>query len=162
MLATDFFHMDCAVTLQRRYCLFVMEVGSRYVHVLGVTANPDGPWTAQQIRNLLRAGSVNFAFIGQFAETTRDCIFTTEYSVRTPMEAVYQLLGIERGVPEVFNSTYDIRTLLAATSRLRDGAEFHLPGPAALRKWLIAKLDETEIGELLTDSGLVPERPTSR
>jgi transposase InsO family protein len=53
MLAVDFFHVDCAVTLQRLYCFFVMEVSSRYVHIVGVTANPDGPWTLQQIRNLL-------------------------------------------------------------------------------------------------------------
>jgi hypothetical protein len=50
MLAMDFFRVDCAVTLQRLYCLFVIEVGSRYVHNLGITANPDGPWTVQQIR----------------------------------------------------------------------------------------------------------------
>jgi transposase InsO family protein len=53
MLAVDFFHVDCAVTLRRLYCFFVIEVGSRYVRILGVSANPDGPWTTQQIRNLL-------------------------------------------------------------------------------------------------------------
>ena len=77
MLAADFFHVDCAVTLQRLYCFFVIEVGSRYVHILGVTANPDGPWTTQQIRNLLidlgdRAADFRFLVrdrAGQFTET---------------------------------------------------------------------------------------------
>jgi len=98
--------------------------------------------------------AVNFAFIGQFAESTRDCIFTTEYSVRTPMEAVYRLLDVERGVPEVFNSTYDVRKLLAATSRLRDGEEIPL-GPAPVRHWLFGKLEENEVGALLAESGLI-------
>jgi len=101
-------------------------------------------------------GAVNFAFIGQFAETTRDTIFTTEYSVRTGMEAAYQLLGIDRGVPEVFNSTYDLRFLLKATTRLRDGAEVELPGPKFIGNSIIRKLDHTQIGQLLTDFGLVP------
>ena len=101
------------------------------------------------------AGAVNFAFLGQFAETTRDTIFTTEYSVRTGMEAAYQLLGIERGVPEVFNSTYDVRKLLAAMSRLRDGEELNLPVPGFVQKRIIKKLETTEIGELLKEFGLI-------
>lgn len=100
-------------------------------------------------------GATNFAFIGQFAETSRDCVFTTEYSVRTGMEAAYRLLDVERGVPEVYNSTYDVRTLLAATSRLRDGEPVHVPGPAALRGWLVGKLDGSEVGRLLRESGLL-------
>jgi putative transposase len=53
MLACDFFHVDCAVTLQRIYVFFVLEVANRSVHVLGTTTNPDGQWTTQQIRNLV-------------------------------------------------------------------------------------------------------------
>ncbi len=105
--------------------------------------------------DVVPAGSVNFAFIGQLAESARDTIFTTEYSVRTPMEAVYTLLDIERGVPEVFASTYDVRALLAATSRLRDGAPLDIPGGPAVRQLLLATLGRTEIGKLLAEHGLV-------
>ena len=66
-------------------------------------------------------GCVNFAFLGQFADTVRDTVFTTEYSVRTAMEAVYTLLDVDRGVPEVWGSVYDVRALLDATVKMRDG-----------------------------------------
>ena len=53
MLAVDLFHVDCAVTLRRIYVLLALEVGDRYLHLLGVTGHPDGPWTTQQARNLM-------------------------------------------------------------------------------------------------------------
>ena len=101
-------------------------------------------------------GAVNFAFLGQFAETGRDCIFTTEYSVRTGMEAAYRLLGVERSVPEVYGSTYDVRSLLNATLHLRDGQDVDLPVPNIIRKRLVNKVTDNEIGELLAEYGLLP------
>ena len=106
-------------------------------------------------------GCVNFAFLGQFAETPRDTIFTTEYSVRTGMEAVYGLLGIDRGVPEVWGSVYDIRNLLDSSVKLMDGKsplEIELPGPLnALKKPLLRKVKGTVIEKLLRDYGIIKD-----
>ena len=102
---------------------------------------------------------VNFAFLGQFAQTERDTIFTTEYSVRTAMEAVYTLLDVERGVPEVFNSAYDVRCLLNATYYLLDGRKLtDMKLPLPLKMTLHAgldKLDGTILLELLEHYRLV-------
>lgn len=104
-------------------------------------------------------GSKNLAFIGNFAETPRDTVFTTEYSVRTAMEAVYTLLNIDRGVPEVFGSEYDLRVLLNATHRLLDGKQLKDIKVPWLVKMLekrgLEKTKNTFIEELLKDSGLI-------
>lgn len=98
-------------------------------------------------------GCVNFAFIGQFADTVRDTVFTTEYSVRTAMEAVYTLLNVDRGVPEVFNSCYDIRVLLDSTSKMMDGkkvVDMKLPWTANIvKKIALKKVSGTVIEDLL-------------
>lgn len=104
-------------------------------------------------------GSVNFAFIGQFAETKRDTIFTTEYSIRTAMEAVYTLLNVDRGVPEVWGSVYDIRDLLNATVELRDGKglmdmDLGLKEKITIKK-LLKKIEGTDIEKLLKEYRII-------
>ena len=100
-------------------------------------------------------GAVNFAFLGQFAELPRDTIFTTEYSMRTGMEAVYTLLNVDRGVPEVWGSVFDIRALLDATVKLRDGKKatdlkMGLAEKIAVKKAL-EKIEGTDIEKLLKE-----------
>ena len=111
--------------------------------------------------NVVPDGAVNFAFLGQFAETPRDTIFTTEYSVRTAMESVYGLLGVDRGVPEVWGSVYDVRELLDSTVKLMDGKsplEMKLPMPfEMLKKPLLRKIDKTIVGKLLRDHDVLKD-----
>ncbi|MFA9378723.1 MAG: oleate hydratase [Lachnotalea sp.] len=109
--------------------------------------------------NVIPEGSVNFAFMGQFAETVRDTIFTIEYSVRTAMESVYTLLNIDRGVPEVWGSTYDIRDLLNATEKLGDGkkiTEMNLePNVKIALQEVLKKVQGTDIEKLLKEYKLI-------
>ena len=104
-------------------------------------------------------GAVNFAFIGQFAETPRDTIFTTEYSIRTGMEAVYTLMKVDRGVPEVWGSKYDVRELLRACYYAVDKKSLdQLPltrRERFLMKFVMKRIKGTDVEKLLTDSGLV-------
>lgn len=103
-------------------------------------------------------GSKNMAFIGNFAETVRDTVFTTEYSVRTAMEAVYQLLGVERGVPEVFASAYDLRMLANAVYYLSDRKKLtEIDMPFVERKIVdvfVNKMAHTYIGDILKENNL--------
>ena len=105
-------------------------------------------------------GAKNFAFIGQFAETPRDTIFTTEYSMRTGMEAVYTLLDIDRGVPEVWGSAFDLRCLLNATVMLRDGKPATNMNMSLLEKLMLSRglkaIEGTDIYNLLLEYGVIP------
>ena len=117
------------------------------------------PRAAGDRPDVVPEGAANFAFLGQFAETERDTIFTTEYSIRTGMEAVYTLLNVDRGVPEVWGSVYDIRCLLDATVKLRDGKkitdmEMPLVGKLALKEAL-KKIEGTEVEKLLKEYNVI-------
>lgn len=103
--------------------------------------------------------SKNLAFIGNFAETERDTVFTTEYSVRTAMEAVYTLLNVDRGVPEVFASAFDVRMLMNAMYYLNDqkkltDLDLSLGEKVAI-KGMLKKVKGTYIEELLKKYKLI-------
>lgn len=109
--------------------------------------------------NVVPDGCINTAFIGNFAETPRDTVFTTEYSVRTAMEGVYTLLDIDRGVPEVFGSAFDVRVLLDSTSKMMDGkklTDLKLPAKKKMTaKKGLNKITGTRIMELLEEYKLI-------
>jgi hypothetical protein len=105
MLAVDFFHVDCAVTLKRIYVFFALEVRNRYVHILGTTSHPTGAWTTQQARNLLmdlddsaatfrflvrdRAGQFTAAFDHVMADAGIDI-------VKIPLSSLNRLIKVTR------------------------------------------------------------------
>ena len=95
--------------------------------------------TFEEITTRLRELS-KFDIPPNVLETVRDTIFTVEYSVRTAMEAVYTLLDVDRGVPEVFGSVYDVRELLKSTSKLMDGRKpIEVMLPTLLTVFALAK-----------------------
>ena len=115
------------------------------------------PRAAGDRPDVIPDGSVNAAFIGQFAETPRDCVFTTEYSVRTAMEAVYGLTGVDRGVPEVWGSVYDVRELLASGVCLMDGASPLDLLPGVLRRGVVRLVRGTVAEKILREQGILRE-----
>ncbi len=104
-------------------------------------------------------GSVNIAFIGQFAEIPADTIFTTEYSMRSGMEAVYTLMNIDRGVPEVWGSRYDVREMLRASYYALDRKKLLDTNLSVAERFLLKKLLKkikgTDIETVLKDSNLI-------
>ena len=103
-------------------------------------------------------GAVNFGFMGEHVETPRDTVFTTEFAVRTGMEAVYTLLNVDRGVPEVFASVYDVRVLMESTMKLMDGRkplEVFLPVLLPLIVTLKDKIDNNVVTDLVKRYGIL-------
>ena len=143
MLATGFFHVDCAVTLQRLYCLFVIEVSSRYVHIPGVTANPDCAWTVKQIRNLLmnlgdradgfrflvrdRAGQFTDAFDAALADAGTEAVKIPPRSPRANCDAERFILTARTEITDrmlIFGRRH-LRTILTRYAAHYNGRRPH-------------------------------------
>lgn len=84
--------------------------------------------------NVVPEGSQNLAFLGQFAEIPGDCVFTVEYSIRSAGIATYKLLGLNKKVPEIHPSQYDIRVIANAVKALNSGRP--LPAENIIKKLL--------------------------
>ncbi len=117
------------------------------------------PRQAKDRPDVVPEKAVNFSFLGQFAETKRDTIFTTEYSMRTGMEAVYTLLNIDRAVPEVWGSTYDVRDLLNSSYHLRDKKKLTDMKMSFIEKFalntVLKKIKGTDLEKLLKEHKLI-------
>jgi putative transposase len=89
LLATDFFHVDCVFALQRLYVAFVIELGTRRVHLLGTTAHPTGGLATQLARNLVgELEEAGHRFTHLIRDRDRDARFTAAF------DAVFQSIGI--------------------------------------------------------------------
>jgi putative transposase len=177
MLATDFFHVDCAVTLQRVYCLFIMEVGTRYVHILGITANPDGLWTVQQIRNLLmdlgdraadfrflvrdRAGQFPASFDAVLADAGIEAVTIPPRSPRANAYAERFVLTVRTEVTDrmlIFGQRH-LRTILAGYEAHYNGRrphrsrQLHPPRP----DYPVADLSQERVKRRAVLGGLINE-----
>ena len=92
-------------------------------------------------------GSVNLAFLGQFCEIEDDCVFTVEYSVRSAIMAVYSFLELDKKVPEIYASQYDVRALATATKTMK--SEHQSIGKRIVERIIKKKLANTTFEDLV-------------